>query len=190
MIPAVEMLDTKPTSDNLASSDGNRRTIGEWFRTVMPKRSDNRTPRQTPSETLPQSGIPLQTEATPRNEQPSTMAPGRRQKVSPFPLIQAEYLTTRLSGRLESPLLKHRLVHVSYPFVNIITYYTSQKKATTKPAALSKPPKTTPANVPDETTQNAEPSDAQNNLEVRIYFVHLAAGAHNNCLIDEPMRCV
>ena len=35
-----------------------------------------------------------------------------------------------------------------------------------------------PANVPDET--KPEPSSAQNNVEVRVRFVRLAAGAHNN----------
>ena len=77
MIPVVETPDSKPTSDNPASSEANRQTIGEWFRIVMPKRSHNRT--------HPQSGVPSQTKATPRNEQPSTMAPGKRVRVSaPF----------------------------------------------------------------------------------------------------------
>ena len=81
MIPLVEMPDPKPPSDNPASSEGGRRTIGEWFNTVMTKRSHNRTPRQTSSEAPPQSGIPSQTKVTPSNEKPSTMSPGKRQKV-------------------------------------------------------------------------------------------------------------
>jgi hypothetical protein len=82
-ILSVEIPDQKPTSDNRASSEGHRRSVGEWFRKVMTKRGHNRAPRQTPSEAPPQSGIPSQT--TLPNEKTSTMAPGRRQKVSvPF----------------------------------------------------------------------------------------------------------
>ena len=90
------------------------------------------------------------------------------------------YLTTRLSGRLESPLLDHRLVHVSYPFMNIVTYCPSQKKVTPTVPVSCQPPKTAPrseagsANIPDET--KAEASGAQNNVEVRVYFVPLAPG--------------
>jgi hypothetical protein len=85
MILGVDLPDPKPTSDNPASPEGNRRTIGEWFRTVVTKRSRRRTPRQTPSDVSPQSDIPLQTEVTLPNEKPSTMAPGKRQEVSvPF----------------------------------------------------------------------------------------------------------
>jgi hypothetical protein len=87
-IPSVEMPDPRPTSDNPASSEGNRRTIGEWFRKVTTKRSHNRTSRQTPSEALPQSGIPSHTEATPPYEKPSTMAYGKRTKVCVSLLIQ------------------------------------------------------------------------------------------------------
>jgi len=79
MIQSVEMSDPKPTSDNPASSERNRRTIGEWFRTVMTKRSHNRIPPQTRAEAPSHSGIPSQTKATPPNEKPSTMAPGKRQ---------------------------------------------------------------------------------------------------------------
>jgi hypothetical protein len=180
------MHDPKTTSVNPASPEGNRRTIGDWFRTVMTKRSHKRTPRRTPSNASPQSGVPSQTEAKPPNEKPSTMSPGRRQKVSVlFPLIQGHgYLTTRLSGRLEGPLLNDRLVHASYPFINIITYRVPQKKAALKPALTSQPPKTTqhseagPANVPDET--KAEPSGTHNNVEVRVHVVRLAAGTHDN----------
>ena len=115
VIPPVNIPDPKPTSENLASPGGNRRTIGDWFRTVMTKRSHNRTPRQAPSDASPQSGIPSQTKATPPNEKRSTVAPGRRQAVS-VPLIQGHgYLTTRFSGRLESRRLDHRFVHASYP---------------------------------------------------------------------------
>ena len=130
MIPVVEMPNPKPTSDNSASSEGNRRTIGEWFRIVMPKRSDNRTPRQTRSETPPQSGIPSQTKATPRNEQPSTMAPGKRVRVSvPFSIDTGNrYLTIRLSGRLEGPLLDDGFVHASHPFMNILPIVTHRRK--------------------------------------------------------------
>jgi hypothetical protein len=83
MIPSVEIPDPKPTSVNPASSEGNRRSVGGWFRKVMTTRSHNRTPRQTPSDASPPSGFPSQ--MTLPNEKPSTMAPGRRQKVSvPF----------------------------------------------------------------------------------------------------------
>ena len=175
IIPCVEMPDPKPTSDNPALSEGNRRTIGEWFRTVMTNHS-KRTPRQPRSEAAPQSCIQSQTKATPPNEEPSTMASGRRQKVSaPFSIDAGHrYLTTRLSGRLEGPLLNHRLVHASNSFMRIITYYASQKKKPAKSAVSSQPPKTTPhteagpANVPDET--KAEPSGEQNNIEARVYL--------------------
>jgi hypothetical protein len=153
---------------------------------VMTKRSQNRTALPTPSEAAPQSGIPSQTKATPANEKPSTMSPGRRQKVSaPFKFsidTGHRYLTTWLSGRLEGLLSNDRLVHASYPFM-IITYYSSQKKTAAKPTATGQPPKTTPHTeagptpVPDETT--AEPSGAQNNVEARVCFVRFAAGTHN-----------
>ena len=125
MIPSVEMHDPKPTSDNPASSEENGRTIGRWFRKVMTKRSPDRTPRQTPSEASPQSGIPSQTKATPPKEKPSTMAPGKRQQVS-MPSsdeIGHVYLTTWLSGRLDGPLLDRRLVHAFCAFMNIISNY-------------------------------------------------------------------
>jgi hypothetical protein len=100
------------------------------------------------------------------------MSSGKRQKMNvPFSVDTGHgYLTTRLSGRLESPLFDPRFVHASYPFMNVITYRTSQKKAAQKPSALDQPPKTTPhsevdpISVPDET--KAEPSGAQNNAEV------------------------
>ena len=83
MIPSVEMPDPKPTSDDAALSEGNRRT--KWFRNVMRKRSHNQTPRQTPSDPCSQSGIPSQTQATPQDEKPSTMSHGKRVAVSvPF----------------------------------------------------------------------------------------------------------
>jgi hypothetical protein len=85
IIPSVEMPDPKPTSDDPASSEGNRRIIREWFRKVMTKRSHNRTPRRTPSDASPQPGIPSKTKAAPQNEKPSTMSPGKRSAVSvPF----------------------------------------------------------------------------------------------------------
>ena len=179
MIPSVKMPNLKPASDNPASSARNRRRIGEWFRKVATKRSHNRTPRQTPSEAPPHSGILSQTKATPAKEKPSTMSAGKRQQVSVrSPVDTAHgYLTTLLSGRLEGPLSDHRLVHASYPFMNIITYRVSQKKKT-------KSPKTAPhseaggSNVPDET--KAEPSGAKSNVEVRINCLRLAAGTHNN----------
>jgi hypothetical protein len=190
MILPVDMPDS--TSDNPASPEWNRRTVGEWFRTVMTKRSHNRRPRQTPSDAPPQSGVPSQAKTTPSNEKPSMMAPGKRQQVSvPFSVdIGHGYLTTRLSRRSESPPLDHRLVHASSPFMNIITYCTLQEKAAPKPAA-SQLPKTTgpphseagPAKVPDEA--KAEPSGAQNSVEVRVHFVRLAAGAHSNSCSEE-----
>ena len=86
-IPSVGMPDPKPIPNNPASSEGNPRTVGRWFKTVMTKRSHNRTTRQTASDASPQSGIPSQTEGTHPNEKPSTMAPGKRQAVSvPFSL--------------------------------------------------------------------------------------------------------
>ena len=184
MIPSVEMPGPKPTFDDRASYEGNRRT--KWFGKVITKRSRNRTPRQTPSDACSQSGIPSQTQATPQDEKPSTMSPGKRLAVSvPFSVDAWHgYLTTRLSGRLESPLLDHRLVHVSYPFMNIVTYCPSQKKVTPKPPVSCQPPKTAPrseagsANVPDET--KAEASGAQNNVEVRVYFARLAPGLSNS----------
>ena len=68
--------------------------------------------------------------------------------------------------------------------MNIITYCALQKKAAPKPTASSQPPKATalsktaPANVLNE--PKAEPSGAQNKGEVRVRFVRLAAGTHNN----------
>ena len=68
--------------------------------------------------------------------------------------------------------------------MNIITHCSLQKKAAPKPTASSQPPKTTAhseagsANVPDE--MKAEPSGAQDNVEVRVHFLRLAAGILNN----------
>ncbi|KAI9567683.1 PapD-like protein [Boletus coccyginus] len=76
-VPQLEVPDPKPTSDNLASSKRKRRTIGEWFGTVIMKRNHKRTPRQTPSDAPPQSAIASQTKATSLNEKYSTMAPVR-----------------------------------------------------------------------------------------------------------------
>jgi hypothetical protein len=122
-IPSVDIPDQKPTSDNPASSQGHRRTVGEWFSKVMTKRSRNQAPRQTPSEAPPESFIPSHTEATSPNEKPSTMSPGRRQKVSALFSVDAGhgYLTTRLSGRLEGPLSNQRLVHASCPYEQLLT---------------------------------------------------------------------
>ena len=189
LVPPVGMPDPKPTSDNPASSEGSRRTIGEWFRTGLTKRNHNRTPRQTLSEAPPQSGIPSQTKATPPNEKPSTMSPAQRVKVSvPFSVDTGHgYLTTRLSGRSESPLLNHRLVHASYAIMDVNTYRASQKKAVPKPTVSNQLPKTNmppeagPAHVPDET--KAESSGAKNNEEVRVHFVRLAA--HNSSCSEE-----
>ena len=131
LIHPVEMVDPKLTSDNLTSSE-NRRTIGKWFRTVMTRGSHNRTPRQTPSEAPPQTGIPLQTRAIPPKEKPSTMAPGKRQKVSVPSCVDTGhgYLTTRLSGRLEGPLSDQRLVHASYLFrTSLLTVFAEEKTA-------------------------------------------------------------
>ena len=82
IIPCVEMPDRKPTPDNPASSEWNRRSVLGWFRKVMTKRSHHQTAHQTPSEVPSQSGIASQTKATPPNEKPSTMSPGKRQAVS------------------------------------------------------------------------------------------------------------
>jgi hypothetical protein len=153
MILPVDMPDS--TSDNPASPEWNRRTVGEWSRTVMTKRSHNRTPRQTPSDAPPQSGVPSQAKTTPSNEKPSMMAPGKRQQ--------------RTVGK---------------------STVRPQKKAAPKPAA-SQLPKTTgpphseagPAKVPDEA--KAEPSGAQNSVEVMVHFVRLAAGTHSNSCNEE-----
>ena len=183
-IPPVGMPDPEPTSVNPASCEGNRRTIGEWFRKEMTK---NRTPRQMPSEAPPQSGIP---EATPPNKKFPTMSLGQWIRVSVSFSVDTRhgYLTTRLSGRLEGPQLDHRLVHdASYAFMDIIVAY--RASSTPKPAVSSQPPKTTPcseagpANVPNE--MKADPAGVQNNEEVRIHFVRLAAGAHNNSCSKE-----
>ena len=191
IMPPIDMPDPRSTSENPTSPEGNRRTIGDWFRTVVTKRSHNRPSRQPPSEAPPQSGIPSQLTTTPPNEKPSTMSPGKRIKVSvPFSVDRGYgCLTTRLSGRLESPLLDPRLVHASSPFMNITTYCAPQKKAAPRPAASSQPPKTTPhseaspVDAPNES--KAEPSGAQNNVEVRVSFVHLATGAHSNSCSEE-----
>ena len=161
MNPSVEVPDEKPTSDKPASSEENRRAIGKWFRTVITKRNHNRTPRQTPSEAPHQFDIASRTTATPPNEKPSTMAPGKRQQVSVPSSVPTGhgYLTTRLSGRLEGPLLDERLVHASYPFMNIITHRASQKK---KPLKTTPHSKAGPTDVPDQTT------GAQNHVEVRV----------------------
>ena len=182
-IPPVGMPDPEPTSVNPASCEGNRRTIGEWFRKEMTK---NRTPRQMPSEAPPQSGIP---EATPPNKKFPTMSLGQWIRVSVSFSVDTRhrYLTTRLSGRLEGPQLDHRLVHASHAFMDIIIAYRAlQKKSTPKPAVSSQPPKTTPcseagpANVPDETKAEPAQAGAQINEKVRVHFVRLAAGVHNN----------
>ena len=184
MIPSVEMPDPKPTSDNPASSARNRRTIGEWFRKATTKRSHNRTPRQTRSKVPHQSGIPSQTKVIPPKEKPSTMAPGKRQAVSVPSSVNTGngYLTARLSGRFI--VVDQRLVHASYPFMNVVPHHTLQKKAAPKPVASSQPPKTTPqpeagsSNVANET--KAEISGGQHNREARVYFTRFAARAHNN----------
>ena len=98
MISSVEMPNVKPASGNPASSKWNRRTIGKWFRTVMTKRRHN----GAPPDTHPPSGIPLQTTATPLPEKPSTMAPGKRQKVSVPSCVDSEHAnhsTQRTVGR-------------------------------------------------------------------------------------------
>ena len=82
MNTSVEAPVPKHTSDNPASSEGNHRTIGKWFRKVTMKRSHDRAPRKTRAEVPPQSGTPAQARATPPNERPPTMAPGKRQAVS------------------------------------------------------------------------------------------------------------
>ena len=114
-----------------------------------------------------------------------TLDAGKRQQVSiPSSIDPVHGLTILLSRRLEGPLSDHRLVHPTYPFINIMTYRASQKKAAHKLAASSQPPETTPhseaspVNVPDKT--KAESSGAQNNVKVGVRFVRLEAGAHNN----------
>ena len=179
MIPSVEMQmpDPKRTSDNPASSEGTRRTVGEWFRRVTTKRSHNQTSRQTPSEAPPQPRIPSQTKATPSKETPSTMAPGKRQAVSVSSSFDTGngYLTARLSGQFT--VVDQRLVHVSYPFMNTITYRASQKKKTKLPKTAPHS-EAGPSKVPDET--KAEPPGAKTNVEVTIHCLRLTAGTHNN----------
>ena len=134
-IPSVEVPSPKPTSDSPTSSEGNHGAIGKWFRTAMTKRSHKRTTRQMPSEVPPQSRAPPGTKATPQREKPSIMAPGKRQAVRmPFSAGAGRgYLTTLLSGRLEGPLLDHRFVHASSPFMNIIAYVPRRRKQPRNP---------------------------------------------------------
>ena len=182
MIPPVEMPD--PKSDNPASSERNRQTIGRWFRTMMTKRSHNRAPRRTPSEVPHRSGIPgpSQTKAIPPKEKPSTMAPGKRQAVSVSSSVDTGdgCLTARLSGRFT--VVCHRLVHASYPFMIVIPYHASQKKAAPKPVASSQPPKTTAqpeAGSSDVANETTAESGAQHNEEARVHFMRFATRAHN-----------
>ena len=176
MITSVEMPDPKSTSHNPASSEGNRRTIGKWFK-IVTKPSHNPMLHQTRSVPPPQSCVPPQMKATPPNEKPSTMAPGKRQKVSVLSSVDTGhgYMTTRFSGRLQGPLLDQRLVHASYPFMNPIAYCASQKKKTAKTTPHSE---AGPSNVQTET--KPESSGARNNVNVSVHFVRLAAGTHNS----------
>ena len=117
------------------------------------------------------------------------MAPGKRQAVSVPSSVDTGhgYLTTRLSGRLEGPLLDERLVHASYPFMDTITYCASQKK---KPAKTTSHSKADSTNVQAET--KPESSGAQNNVDVGVHFVRFAAGTHNNSCsqlnLPRPLR--
>ena len=116
IISPVETSDPWPNVDNAEPSVGNqRRTLGGWFKTAMKRGNRKRPPHQMPSEESPRTSTP-QTKTTPSNEQLSTMSPGQRVKVSVplFSLIGREYLTIRLSGRLQNPLSSHRLVQSVY----------------------------------------------------------------------------
>ena len=159
MNSSVGVPDLNAAPDNPTSSKGNRRAIGKWFRTVMMKLNHNRTPRQMPCETPAQSGIPSQTKATPLNEKPSTMAPGKRQAVRVPASVDTgnRYLTTRLSGRFT--VVCHRLVHASYPFMSTIAYRASQENM---PPKTAPGPKADPPNVSDET--KPESPGAQNDV--------------------------
>ncbi|KAI9567692.1 hypothetical protein HD554DRAFT_2106054 [Boletus coccyginus] len=193
MVSSVEMPDPKPTSDNPASSEKKRRTIKERIRTVFTKHNHNRTPRQTPSGVPPQSAIASQTKATPLYEKRSTMVAGRRKRVIAYRHPAERQARPRAN-----------------PFMNLITYLTSQKKAaprlaTVTPDAISEitpHPEPGPASVSGET--KADSSGAQNkaphsevvpvgvldesrtescgaqNDEVRVYFVCLAAEGHDS----------
>ena len=177
MVPSVEVPGPKSNSDDPALSERNRRTIGGWFRSMTAKRSRNRAPapRQVPSE--PQSGISSQTKATPPKEKPSTMASGKRQKVSVPSSVDTGhgYMITRLSGQLEGPLSDQRLVYASCPFMDTIAYRASQKK---------KPAKTTSHSEADSTNVQAETKPespgVQSNVEASVHFVRCADRPHNN----------
>lgn len=78
-ISSVATPDPQPHPDN---TEGNqRRTLVGWFRSMIKRGGHKRTPHQAPSEVSPQTSIP-HTKPTPSNEQPSTISPGQRVKVS------------------------------------------------------------------------------------------------------------
>jgi hypothetical protein len=165
IIPSV---DPKPTSVNPASSKGNRRTVGGWFRKVMTTRSHNRTPRQTPSDASPQSGIPSQT--TLPNEKPSTMAPGRRQKRT-----VGRSTVKRKKKPAQKPAASNQPPKTTAHSEAGPAKVPDETKPASEPSGApdneepSQPPKTAPrteagpANVPDET--KPEPSGAHSNVE-------------------------
>ena len=80
----VVVLDAKPNPEITESSGGNqRRTLWEWFRAMMKQGSHGRTPEQRPTEESPETRLSTpHMKVTPSNEQPSTMSPGQRVKVS------------------------------------------------------------------------------------------------------------
>jgi hypothetical protein len=167
-IPLVDMHDPKTTSENPASPEGNRRTIGDWFRTVMTKRSHKRTPRRTPSNASPQSGVPSQTEAKPPNEKPSTMSPGRRQKRTVGRSTAKRQKKAALKPALTSQPPKTTQHSEAGP-ANVPDETKAEPSGTHNNVERSQPPETAPrskagpANIPDET--KAEPSGGPNNVE-------------------------
>ena len=110
--------------------------------------------------------------------------PAGKSERSLFSLTGHGNLTSRLSGRLRSPLLDHRLVHASIHCHDLFIDITQKKKVVPKPPASSEPPKTTPrseggpANTLDNTKH--EPSRAEHGVEVMAYCMCSKAEAHVN----------
>ncbi|KAI9567682.1 hypothetical protein HD554DRAFT_930922 [Boletus coccyginus] len=171
IVSSVEVPDPKPTSDNPASSKRKRRTIGEWFGTVITKRNHNRTPRQTPSDAPPQSAIASQTKAAPSNEKHSTLAPAKRKKLIAYKSParpQAPKPATSSEPAKTTPHSKPGPASVPC-------------KIKTEPSgARNEAPhsEVDPVSVPGE--NKTEPCGAQNNVMVKIHFECLAAEVHNN----------
>jgi WD40 repeat protein len=182
MIPGVDLPDPKPTSENPASPEGNHRTIGDWFRTVMTKRSHNRTSRQTPSDASPQSGIPSQAEASPPNERPSTMSPAKRQRrtVGRSTVKRKKKTAQKPAASSQPP---KTTPHTEAGPANVLDETKAEPSVAQDNKERRQPPTTTPrsevgpADVPDEI--KPERSGAQNSVEqgaggLSWYHVHIS----------------